>query len=228
MRVDVLLLSPILSEAAVIRRQIIEGVLAVSKVDRMSQQIVKIPLQVFDRRGGADVRFEEYADLDPSIAAEIVLRARSTNATTAPAPAPAYGYGYGYGAGNAAPPQAAPLPVAPLAPAVMLPAQGPDLSKLIGSMDANGLQQLLGAMQQPMGQKPPAMQQAPPNLSHLMAHHAAPQYGGPGPPSYPRMAPYPVQPSLPIGQSMPQQGQRPVAPGQPDMANILAKLGSYR
>lgn len=58
-RCDVLLLSPRLSERAVVRRQIIEGVSAVSKITRANQQTGRIPLQVFDRRGGNDnVRFE--------------------------------------------------------------------------------------------------------------------------------------------------------------------------
>lgn len=59
LRCNVLLLSPRLSEAAVVRRQILEGVQAVSKLTQLSVQTNKIPLQVFDRRGGADnVRFE--------------------------------------------------------------------------------------------------------------------------------------------------------------------------
>lgn len=58
-RCDVLLLSPRLSEVAVIRRQILEGVQAVSRLTRISQATGKIPLQVFDRRGGVDnVRFD--------------------------------------------------------------------------------------------------------------------------------------------------------------------------
>jgi len=45
--------------AAVVKRQIIEGVQAVVKILRQSQITGKIPLQVFDRRGGQDnVRFE--------------------------------------------------------------------------------------------------------------------------------------------------------------------------
>lgn len=194
-RVDVLLLSPRMPEAAVIRRQIIEGVLAVSKVDRMSQQIAKIPLQVFDRRSGADVRFEQYADLEPLVAAEVVLRAKATSGVsqTPSAPAGGYGYGYGYGAGSIA--QAAPAAPAP-APV------GQDLSKLIGSMDSNGLQQLLGAMQQ-QGQI------APPVLTQAIAAQApvvGPPQGIYPPPAY--------------GQSGAAQ--------QPDMANILAQLSNYR
>lgn len=59
LRCDVLLLSPRLSEAAVVRRQILEGVLAISKLTPAAIAKSKINLQLFDRRGGADnVRFE--------------------------------------------------------------------------------------------------------------------------------------------------------------------------
>lgn len=39
---------------AVIRRQILEGVIAVVELSRASQYTGKIPLQIFDRSGGAD------------------------------------------------------------------------------------------------------------------------------------------------------------------------------
>lgn len=58
LRCEVLQL-PRVSMAALIKRQIIEGVQAVVKILRQSQLSGKIPLQVFDRRGGRDnVRFE--------------------------------------------------------------------------------------------------------------------------------------------------------------------------
>ena len=50
---------PRVSLVAVIKRQILEGVLAVVKIFRQSQVTGKIPLQVFDRSAGAEnVRFE--------------------------------------------------------------------------------------------------------------------------------------------------------------------------
>jgi hypothetical protein len=59
LRCDVLLLSPRLSEAAVIRRQIVEGVLAVVRLTQANLTSGKLSLQLFDRRGGADnVKFE--------------------------------------------------------------------------------------------------------------------------------------------------------------------------
>lgn len=68
-KVETMFLSPRLPLDAVIRRQILEGVHAVSQLDMRSQNSSKIPLQVFDRQGGANnVRFDEYRDLDPRIA----------------------------------------------------------------------------------------------------------------------------------------------------------------
>ena len=53
LRIDVLILSPRLSEAAVVRRQIVEGVLAIVKLNASALAKSKVNLQVFDRRGGA-------------------------------------------------------------------------------------------------------------------------------------------------------------------------------
>ena len=78
-RVDVLLLSPRLSEEAVVRRQIVEGVFAVSKLKRVNQEVGKIGLTIFKRTGGMrDIQFEEYDNLDPNICAELVLREKQT------------------------------------------------------------------------------------------------------------------------------------------------------
>ncbi|KAK1049820.1 nuclear polyadenylated RNA-binding protein 3 [Friedmanniomyces endolithicus] len=99
-RVDVLLLSPRLSEQAVIRRQIVEGVVAVVKLGKGNQSSGRIGLQVFDRRGGVgSVTFEEYDGLEPGIVVELVLRAKQqmVGANSAPAAnAAQQGYGGGY------------------------------------------------------------------------------------------------------------------------------------
>ena len=59
LRCDVLQLSRGVSLVAVVKRQIIEGVQAVVKIIRQSQNTGKIPLQIFDRKAGADnVRFD--------------------------------------------------------------------------------------------------------------------------------------------------------------------------
>lgn len=58
-RTDTLIMSPRLSEGAVIQRQIVEGVYAVCKLTRGSQASGKVNLQVFDRSQGLDnVRFD--------------------------------------------------------------------------------------------------------------------------------------------------------------------------
>jgi hypothetical protein len=259
-RVDVLLLSPRLSEAAVVRRQILEGVLAVSRITRINQQTAKIPLQIFDRRAGIEnVRFDEYENLDPTIAAQLVLRAKAAPAYAPPQPVPAP-VQYGYGAGMTTTP--------------------PNLSNLITSLDPTGLQKLLGVMQ------PPGMPTGPqnalahataltPDLAKLLGSAAAvrpppPPLHSPGvhtpgvqsPPSYAQL-PHPHQDPLaalranpalanllaqspqniriphlgvhtpdlrsPV-QSQHHHHQSHPSPngGPPDMADILAKLGSYR
>ena len=56
---DVLFLSPGLDEHLVVRRQIVEGVLAVMKIDRLSQTLQKFHLTIFDRSAGVNnVKFE--------------------------------------------------------------------------------------------------------------------------------------------------------------------------
>lgn len=216
-RADVLLLSPRLSESAVIKRQILEGVAAVSRLTRINQQTAKIPLQVFDRRSGAEVRFEEYADLEPPVAAEVVLRAKATNAPPAPT------YGYGYGASTHAPQPSA--------------SAAPNLSNIITSLDANGLQKLLGAMQSPTtGSHGTALT---PDLAKFLGGAGAPPplsaYGQP--PAQDPLAALRANPALAgllAGQgasatpSMQNIGPPPGQQGQPDMADILARLGSYR
>lgn len=113
---------------AVIRRQILEGVHAVSLLTLRSQSASKIPLQVFDRQAGAaNVRFDEYQDLEPRIAAELVNRAKQTSAR----PEPTYSHPQ-YQQHYQPPPQNNPAL--------------PDLTSLVGSLDNNALQQLLGTL----------------------------------------------------------------------------------
>lgn len=59
LKTDVLILSPRISLQAVVRRQILEGVLAIVKLSKTNQYAGKIPLQVFDHASGAgsNVRF---------------------------------------------------------------------------------------------------------------------------------------------------------------------------
>ena len=137
----------------------VEGVQAVVKIFRKSQNTGKIPLQVFNRSLGlkniqfdgnivlqahADTshtyRFLEYEDLQANVAAELVVRAKSTHLAPTSAPLQ-YPNGPTYSA-----PQY-PLQVQPGYPQQPL-SGGPqaNLAKLITSLDGPSLQQLLGAM----------------------------------------------------------------------------------
>lgn len=159
LKTDVMLVNPRHPIDAVIRRQIIEGVLAVTQLTRRSQDTSKIPLQVFDRKGGADnVRFDEYQDLEPKIAAELVLRAKQTQAPIPPYQQPQFAAGQSYQQ-----PQAA-------------VAAAPNLANLVGSLDNATLQQLLGTL----NAAPVAHQNAPPaalpiDLSAILGGLTQPQ-----------------------------------------------------
>ncbi|KAI9754086.1 MAG: hypothetical protein M4579_004869 [Chaenotheca gracillima] len=162
-----MLLGPRLSLETAIQRQIVEGVQAVVRLSRRSQSNGKIPLRVFDRRAGENnVRFDEYDDLDPNIAAELVFRAKQTHGAPAPVSynqpqgyqAPQYGQPY------STPPQTQSMPLQ--APAGNQGAAAPNLANLISSLDGPSLQKLLGTLQQ---QAPQLMQQQP------HQHHQAPQ-----------------------------------------------------
>lgn len=136
---EVLFLSPRLPLDSIIRRQILEGVHAVSQLDMRSQNSSTISLQVFNRQGGANnVRFDEYQDLEPRIAAELVLRAKSQAAPTYPPPQPQYASTQSY----------QPLPAA---------TPTPDLANIVGQMDNASLQKLLGSMTASQKQNPPAV-----------------------------------------------------------------------
>ncbi|EKG12184.1 hypothetical protein MPH_10667 [Macrophomina phaseolina MS6] len=219
-RADVLLLSPRLDEGAVIRRQILEGVHAVSRITRLSQQTGKIPLQVFNRSAGqSNVTFEEYDDLDVPVCAQLIRRAKEQSmAPTTPSFAATYGIPPAqYGMPPVAPP-AAPYGL-PQQPAPAAPGATPDLSSLISNLDSNGLQKLLAGIQQ---QQPTTSQQpAPavlspgstgmtPDLARLLSA-SAPQ--GPPPLSAAQQPPtaYPPQ----------QTWQQP---GPPNAANPYAAL----
>lgn len=173
LRCDVLQL-PRVPLIAVIKRQMIEGVQAVVKILRQSQVTGKIPLQVFDRRGGQDnIRFDEYEGLDAGVAAELVVRAKSTHmAPRAPQslPAPAYGatqYGQ------------YPQQMLPSQQPTQQPQQAgvPNLANLITSLDGPALQKLLGAMSQnpqtpQTPQNPYQQPQQQPDLAALLGNTA--------------------------------------------------------
>lgn len=229
-KVDVLLLSPRLSEQAVIRRQIVEGVIAVVKLTRQNQISAKIGLQIFDRKnsgpGGADnVRFEEYDQLDPGIAAELVLRAKGQQAqqgwgaqpSYAPPPQQQQQQQYSqpqqpYGA-YGAPPQQGSYSQTPTAYqpnyAPQNPQPPPNLQSLITNLDPNNLQNLISNMGTPQSgnQSAGGYAAVPPNSAV-----PGPAYGG----------------YVPQQQQQQQAAQGTGAGGQVNMQEILARLGSYQ
>lgn len=222
-KVEVMFLSPRLPIQAVIRRQILEGVQAVSKLDMRSQNSSKIPLQVFDRQGGANnVRFDEYQDLEPRIAAELVIRAKQTQQ---PAQAPVYlqpqiptGQSY--------------QPPAP-APA----AAAPNLANLVGSLDNATLQKLLGTLSAPQQQNAPAAAtNSTIDLAGLLGGlqgHAPPQTymhaPTPQPDPYSNVAGNAALASL-LGNSVQQQQSAMTQPQQSaqQVQNIMAQLAKFR
>jgi hypothetical protein len=223
LRIDVLIMSPRLDESAVVQRQIMEGVMAVVRLNTATLAKGKIDIQIFDRRRDANnVQFDNYVDLDPNTAAALVLAAKqnANQPVQPPAPNP---YAQSYGA----------PPAAPYMPSIPGNATtAPNLSNLITSLDPNSLSQLLGAMsghnaahtpQPPVGMAP--------DLARLLSQVSTPVTGPPPPalPPHPYAHSYqnsyggqPHQPS--VGHNL---GNTP-QPAQPNMSEIMAQLAKYQ
>ena len=163
LKTEVMHLHPRMPKDQIIQRQAAEGVHGVIELDMRAQSLGRIPVQVFDRSAGTNnVRFDQYVDLDPGTAAEVIIRAR---ASAAPA-APAYGQGYaphgGYQPPYGAQPQqhnygAAPRPGAYPPQQQSAPApSAADIASLMGKVDNATLQQLLASIQAPGGGAPVA------------------------------------------------------------------------
>lgn len=232
----VLLLSPHLSEPAVLRRQIVEGVQAIVRLTRTHEQIGKIPLQIFDRRGGRDnVKFEQYEDLDINIVAELVIRAKQTHG--APQPPPTYAAGYGIPPSYGYPP-AQPPPVHHAPPP---PSNNPNVASILGSLGVTNagsnpqlahllannpqpqtgltpdLARILGQINHPAPPPPQPQHQQPPLQGFRQQHPPPPNANPYGIPSY--------------GGAMQQHAPPPVQQQQPapaDLQQILAGLTAYR
>jgi nuclear polyadenylated RNA-binding protein 3 len=215
LKIEVMFLSPRLPLEVIIRRQILEGVLAVSQLDMRSQNSSKIPLQVFDRQAGADnVRFDEYQDLEPKIAAELVLRAKMASV---PQGHPTYDPGFSTGQAHHHPP--------PTQPAVA------NLANLVGQLDNATLQKLLGSISAPQQQNAPvATANSGIDLAGLLGglkpQPAQPAYAPTtAPDPYNNLATNPSLSSLlgsaPSQQAQPQQSAQQVQ-------NIMAQLARFR
>ncbi|KAF2433750.1 hypothetical protein EJ08DRAFT_676535 [Tothia fuscella] len=234
LRVAVLLLKPSLQEDAVLRRQILEGVLAVVRLRRQHEQTVKIPLQIFDRRAGVDkVQYESYENLDPTIAAELVLRAKTTHAAPPP-PArysvPTNPVTYGI------PPTYGQQPPPPMHyPPHPQPQQQPNIANLLQSFGPNAppAADIARLLQQQQPQQGSAAMS--PDLARILGQIN-------GPPQQQSQSPYAPPPSIGVpgfqgqfrGQPpvVPQQQQpvqvQPPAPGPHDISSILAGLTNYK
>lgn len=231
---ETIFLSPRLSLEAVIRRQILEGVHAVSQLDMRAQNSSKIPLQVFDRQAGNNnVRFNEYQDLEPKIAAELVLRAKQTQAPTptyAQPPIPSYAPPQPTYTQPQVPAYAPPQPQYPPPQQYQQPPAipaAPDLANLVGQLDNATLQKLLGSMSAPqqLQNVPAAAANSSIDLAGLLS--------GLKPQGQPQQAYQPQPPALVPADSYagyqngaPQQQVPPQSAQQ--VQNIMAQLAKFR
>ncbi|KAL7797233.1 hypothetical protein V8C37DRAFT_408022 [Trichoderma ceciliae] len=252
LRTNVMYLHPRFPKDQVIQRQAAEGVHGVVDLDLRAQGMAKIPVHSFDRSGGIhNVRFEQYVDLEPSTAAEVILRAKASGAASYGQPygSGAGGYPMQYGAQAPQPPHVAaysgmqqpgayPPQAAPSAPSAA------DLASLIGQVDNNTLQRLLSTIQAGSpgvmpgglghhgGAKPaaPAAANAPVDIQAILGSLS----GGTAPQqhhaSHPQMqygAPYGGQPAAvsSVGVAQPAAGTGDAAT---QVQNIMAQLARYR
>ncbi|KAK9448327.1 uncharacterized protein V1518DRAFT_418664 [Limtongia smithiae] len=95
LKVDIVDMSPRVNMSAIIRQTILEGVSTVAVLTNDLQDRSQVSMQVFEKLAdNATARFDEYRNLDPPVAAEIVWRAkqsRQPNAAAAAAAAAAFG-----------------------------------------------------------------------------------------------------------------------------------------
>ncbi|KAJ6096362.1 hypothetical protein N7486_007108 [Penicillium sp. IBT 16267x] len=217
LRVDVLVLGPRIPLGAAVHRQYVEGVLAVVRLSRPNQFSRKIPLQIFDRSPGLNnVRFIDYPEVDPNIAAEVMFhQAQAMQRGPPPGsfpPNPAFGV-----PPVAVPAVPVPQPTLPTLPALTNP---PNIANLISSLDGPSLQSLLSALQRPAPppqpvsatQSPFASPNPPPpaDLATLLTNAAR----------QPPILQHPQQPLPPPFHFQPPNG--PVV-SDPHLLSILAK-----
>ncbi|KAH6686873.1 RNA recognition domain-containing protein [Plectosphaerella plurivora] len=252
LKVEVMFLNPNFPRDAVIQRQVVEGVHGIVDLDMRAHSYGKIPLRVFDRSGGTSARYDDYQDLDPNIAAELIGRAKSQaqqaqaqaqyHHASQPPPQPAYGaggYGQRYPPHHNAPQHHQAYPPGP--PTHAPPAQNggqSDMERVLaqfGNIDGATLQQLVAAVQAsqqaPQGAQPQNTQSLDINaiLSSLNGSTAS---AAPAPASYAPPAYSAAAQQQGGGAHVPQQhAQTPV--GMPsDSASqvntIMAQLAKFR
>lgn len=258
LRPEVMFLNPRFPKDQVIQRQAAEGVHAVVELNMRAQSLGKIPVQVFDRSSGSsNVRFDQYVDLDPAVAAQVMLRSKAAGAAAAAAisayPQQPYAgyqqqqqqqyhppqqhqtsaqgfYGGGAPAAHAAPytqPATAPAPVAP---------NLADIVKLVGQVDNATLQQLLSAVAvtTPAPNTIPGTAPPPPaaNAQQVDIHALLGALGGNGTgqaaaPAAHFNGAYNGQPPPP-GSAPPPHNGAPNPESAAQVQNIMAHLARYR
>ncbi|KAI0108752.1 hypothetical protein F4776DRAFT_674947 [Hypoxylon sp. NC0597] len=217
LKVQVMFLNPHFPREAIIQRQVMEGVHAVVELDFPSQQTGTISLQVFNRSAGRDnVRYDQYRDLNPSIAAQLVSRAKSQ---IQPPP-------YGVHAQYPQVPQPAYLPP-PYSGQAYAAAPPHPHGNTGAALDHATLQRILGSIpsQQGAAQTYPQGHQAggaPANIQALLAGYGGTNPAGVAGPSQPHNAGYTPGPVNGAPGSNP--------PGDPSqqVQDIMATLSRFR
>ena len=208
LRTHVMFLNPRFPREALVQRQVLEGVHAIIDLDYAAQTQNKVSIQVFKRAGGSSVRFEVYQDVDPPVAAELVVREKALSAPPQyhpPPQQPAYAvnpYGHpGYPVDPAAAVYAIPQyqqQHVPAHPAAQL--QSPEFASMVGQLDNSALHTLIASLQSnqaaPAQQQQQRQQPVMPQQPHQVDIHAllgnlrtaaaaaapaAPVYGAPAP-----------------------------------------------
>ncbi|KAI5922943.1 hypothetical protein F4810DRAFT_230096 [Camillea tinctor] len=217
LKVHVMFLNPQFPRDAVIQRQVMEGVHAVVELDFRAQQYGKLSLQLFDRSAGHNnVRYDQYQDLDPHVAAQLVVRAKSQAQLQSP-----------YGNGHFPPVQQyPPAPQQPYMPPSYAnqpyanPATGP--GSAAGSLDSVTLQKILGSLQgQPGARQVPGQPMPPTGGPPVDMNAILAGFGGAG--HNPQAGPPPPQHGMPYAPLPPSGGN-----SAQHVENIMAQLSRYR
>lgn len=220
LKVDVMFLNPRFPRDLVIQRQVVEGVHGVIELDLRSQSVAKVPLQTFDRSAGRhNARFDQYQDLDPKIAAEIVARAKSQSQLQSPA-----GYSGGQYPSVSYPPQPHMPPHMPPQMPQMPPQHYPGAHSQapanlnLGGLDNATLQRVLSAVQGgPQGGIPGQQQMGgAPGVDVNAVLRALGASGGAAAPHQRQSVAYPPAPA----------SGNPA--DQAHVQNIMAQLSRYR
>ncbi|KAF5136822.1 putative RNA-binding protein C3H8.09c [Metarhizium anisopliae] len=243
LKTQVMYLHPRFPKDQVIQRQAAEGVHGVVDLDIRAQNLARVPVQVFDRSAGSNnVRFDQYVDLDPGTAAEVILRAKSS---AAPAN---YNQGYGsngayqnpYGTQHQQPAYGGgQQPTAyPLQPQQPPPTSAADIASLMGHVDNATLQRLLSTIQGQSATPPAAGSYPHPAVGGAHAAHNPPvdiqailgSLSGTNPQQHaPSQTPY----GAPYGGQQPNGSSNQGANGNngdaaSQVQNIMAQLARYR